>query len=79
MAGSISLKSSIFRALLFIRMKIDISYELYYETQNRFAILFFWIIPVLACNFPVPDDRARDPFTLDATMEALPLCHSRRN
>jgi LasA protease len=42
-------------------------------TKRRiaFAVLFFWIIPILACNFPVPDDRARDPFTLDETMEAL--------
>jgi LasA protease len=26
---------------------------------------------VIACNFPVPGDRARDPFSLDPTMEAL--------
>jgi LasA protease len=43
------------------------------KTKRRiaFAILFFWIVPIIACNFPVPNDRTRQPFTLDATMEAL--------
>jgi LasA protease len=43
------------------------------KTKRRlaFAVLFFWILPIIACNFPTRDDAREDPFVLDATMQAF--------
>jgi hypothetical protein len=43
------------------------------NTKRRiaFAILFFWIIPIIACNFPTHERSEENHYILDETMAAF--------